>query len=167
MSLNPTNVPPGWAAPHSDDNDGIYWKETRPCTMSDYLHLKDVMGDSTKVDMRTVCGTYNKRWTTYWNQKNPDAVPSGGEGSTVYELQHVGEAGNGVQFSKKAIWHYNADGDYVKELPGNAGEYHKAPQNSSYQDAFVGPEPGSKAALMLGTGEYYWDDVRKLYDIKL
>lgn len=161
-----SNVPPGWAAPHNQDNDGIYWKGEQPLTAEEYLHLLDELGDTTKIDRRTIVGVLDRRWTTYWNVNNPDAVPSGGEGSTVYELQHVGGAGSGVQFSKKEIWHYNADGDYVKEVPGNAGEYHKAPLNSSYQDCYVGPAPASAAALLLSTGEYYWDENRKLYDIK-
>lgn len=158
-------VPDGWSYPAGKDG-GMVWIGKEPATMSDYEALKQGLGDNVQVDMRSIVGLYNIRWTSAWNQQNPNAIPMGGEGSVAYELKLVGEVGNGVQFTKDPIWYYDSDGNLVKGIPPECGAYHQKYVGDGYYDNFEGPEPGSIAAKMHRGGEYYWDDVRKLYDVK-
>ena len=147
-------------------HDGMWWMGKEAVTVADIVALADAFGSDVDVDTRTLVGRHNRSWSTLFNKHNPGAVPSGGEGSTCYELKLVGEEGNGVQFSKDGIWHYDADNNFIKGIPGCAGEYHKAYAGDGYYDSYAGPEPGSVAATMLGDGEYYWDAERALYDIR-
>ena len=121
------------------------------------------------IDLLTIKGTLDPDWTSqYWRGRdegdNPDETYyrdcPGGKGSIHYEYQNVGGEYNGVTFAKEEIWCYNADEEMVKEIPGDAGEYHTIDQTN-----YVGPEPGSKAEEVLGNGAYVWDEASALYQI--
>jgi hypothetical protein len=87
----------------------------------------------------------------------------GGTGSDTYELQRVGGIGGGVSFTRDRIWHYNADNQLVKEMPGDSGEHH---YDVDREVNVVGPAPGSHAAGLLGNGRYIWNSTDELYEIE-
>ena len=117
------------------------------------------------VDLLTIKGTLDPDWTSqYWiTAKDKETYYRdcpGGKGSIHYEYQHVGGEYNGVTFAKEEIWCYNADEELVKDIPGDAGEYHTIDQTN-----YVGPEPDSRAAEVLGKGAYVWDETAELYRV--
>ena len=172
LGLGGGTLPPNWGIPSdvyiggSYRNDGVIWMGKQAVTVADIVALAEATSENVKIDWRSLVGLYHRSWTTFFNQHKPGATPMGGEGSKLYELKLVGEAGNGVDFAEKAIWYTNADGHMVSGIPPNAGAYHMKYVGDGYYDAYEGPEPGSVAATMLGDGEYYWDAERALYDIK-
>ena len=169
--------PSGWAT--SMKGGAPYeWVGDDEVTLEDINRLKDwtpptdvATGSKpeTSIDLLTISGTLDPDWTSqYWFGRNEGDNPDetyyrdcpGGKGSIHYEYQHVGGEYNGVTFAKEEIWCYNADEELVKEIPGDAGEYHTIDQTN-----YVGPEPGSKAEAVLGSGTYAWDETLELYEV--
>ena len=170
-----SGVPEGWSYPNPvmvnghAHTGGMVWIGTAPAHPEDFLDLKFALGETTGIDLLSVCGKYDIRWTTQYNVLTDNPIPSGGKGSECYELQHVGEIGNGVKFAKEPIFAYNPDdleAGIQNEIPPNCGAYHQIVSAGGYIDNFWGPEPASVAADMLGNGEYTWDEQACLYRIK-
>ena len=160
---NEYTPPEGWAT--SRKGGAPYeWVGDAPATMEDIARLRRWKADAT-IDLLTLDGTFNANWTSqYWAGAKDSSTYyrdcPGGRGSIHYEYQLVGGEYNGVTFAKEEIWCYNADEELVKEIPGDAGEYHTIDQTN-----YVGPEKGSKAEEVLGKGAYVWDEAAALYRI--
>lgn len=161
------HVPEGWSFPNAVEgvSDGMVWVGRQPAKLADWLALREGLGEDVSVDRRSIVGLYDQSWSSYWNEKNPDAPKLGGEGSKAYELKLVGEAGNGVEFTREDIWYINVEGSLVKGIPPECGAYHRRYVGDGYYDLYEGPEPNSLAYELHKGGFYYWDDFRKLYDI--
>ena len=143
---------------------GMVWMGNQRVTLDDIQLLKNEMGDSVKIDRGSLVGLYHWAWTSLWTRYS-SGQSAGGVGSEPYELQHVGE-GQGAQFTKEPIWYVDCSGEFVNGIPPEAGCYHMVMVGGGYMDAVEGPEPGSPADKARGNGTFYWDDERKLYDVK-
>ena len=143
---------------------GMVWMGKELVTLDDIQLLKKEMGDNVKVDRGSLVGLYHWAWTSLFTRYS-SGQPAGGVGSEPYELQHVGE-GQGAQFTKEPIWYTTCSGELVKGVPPEAGCYHMVSVGGGYMDAVEGPEEGSPADGVRGGGTFYWDNERKLYDVK-
>jgi hypothetical protein len=137
--------------------------------MEDIARLRRWKADAT-IDLLTLDGTFNANWTSqYWAGAKDSSTYyrdcPGGRGSIHYEYQLVGGEYNGVTFAKEEIWCYNAAGELVKEVPGAAGEHYSVMGADYHNTNYVGPEPGSKAEAVLGSGAYAWDETLELYEV--
>ena len=159
-----------WAYPNKVYIDGSYvtngmeWTGNEAATIADVKALQSAFGDDVEIDKGTLVGLYDWRWTSLWS-RNSTGQPIGGVGSTAYENQHVGES-QGASFSKKDMWYTTCAGQLVYGMPPEAGCYHWVYAGGGYKDAHQGPEKGSPADKARGDGEFYWDDERKLYDVR-
>lgn len=162
------SVPPGQAS------GGMVYMGYLPATKTDYEMLRswlnespyhdfdsiEEMAEQILIDEKSVVGLWHPDWSDDWTDY---AFPPGedrwramgGEGSDEYMTQFLGK---GVQIAREKIWHYNEKGEFVMEIPGLVGEYHAKYLGDGYYDNYVGPEPGSRAAELLGKDQYYLDD---------
>lgn len=143
---------------------GMVWIGKQAVTIDDIRALQDAYGKNVKIDMGSLVGLYDWSWTSLFT-RHSTGQPMGGVGSTAYENQHVGES-QGAVFAKKAIWYTDCSGELVKGIPPEAGCYHLVMVGGGYMDAYEGPEKGSPADKVRGSGEFYWDEERKLYDVR-
>lgn len=159
-----------WAMPGNaaTKDAGMIFTGMKPATEDDWVALEALLRrsrDEVKVDKRTLVGRWNAAWTSEWQETHKNAR-MGGLGSTAYQTQKVGK---GVQFAKKKIWHNNADGKFVKEIPANCGAYH---HDRHLDIAIAGPKPGSQADRRLHgrnkkiAREYFWDKQHEWYGIR-
>lgn len=157
------------------ESDGMVWFGFEPPTDDDYLDLYHYMTsapestwtladfyDNVHFDVYSLVGRWHPLWNSNWNRNksNLPATSSGGLESDVYQRQRVG---SGVKFAKEPVWHYNPEGNLVKEVPDNCGAYH---YDSDREVNVAGPQPGSQADLLLGRrGKYYWDEENQYWEI--
>ena len=143
---------------------GMVWMGKQEATVEDIEAMRNYYGPDAEVDKTSLCGLWCWRWSSLFT-RHSTGQPAGGIGSQTYELQHVGD-GAGALFAKDDIWYTTCLGEFVKGVPPEAGCYHLKYVGDGYHDAYEGPEVGSPADLIRGNGEFYWDDERKLYDVK-
>lgn len=178
LSLGGGGFPPNWGQPSpvyvygEYRTDGLIWLGTGPATSADIEALYDVKPGAA-IDSGTLVGTYAWDWISFSEKvillQGGTPRRMGGIGSQVYEYQHVG-GGDGVTFRKESegkMWYINKAGDLVNGIPpDNAGAYHWVDVGGGYRDAHEGVEQGSAADQILGRGEFFWDESRRLYDVR-
>ena len=163
-------VPPGWSVPSPVFINGEYvdggmvWMGKQEATQEDVAAVQESLGDTVPIDRSSLCGLWCWRWSSFYT-RHTTGTPAGGVGSVTYENQLVGDS-HGVSFAKEPIWYTNCDGVLVKGIPPEAGAYHEVYLGDDYYDLVEGVEPGSIADEIRGNGEFYWDDNRKLYDVR-
>lgn len=173
----PWSHPSPWYNPSSKkyEHDGMVFYGLDKATQEDLDTLNDYLSGTRPgsvnlewkdVDHRALVGRYHAKWSNYWYDNDPNVEPHqkpGGLGSDTYERQLVGY---GVEFAKEPIWHYDAEGNFIKAIPANMGAYHKYNWPDGYSDLIAGPEPESEAAILLNGGSYGWDDEAQYYIIE-
>jgi hypothetical protein len=137
-----------------------------PVTEADWAQLEGYTRtdrDDLPIDQPTLVGRWDYDWSSWYDEQDPDD-PFGGVGSPVYESQLVGVD---VSFTDKAMWYRTVDGEYVKGIPPNLGAYHNWSDGMSTENR-EGPKPGTASAeyLEANGGNYYWDEVRELRDVR-
>ena len=150
---------------------GMVWFGYEECTKEDQQDWVDFVNsgkgsmtiDDFEWDYASFVGRYHPDWTSHHYSNTSGGDKPGGLGSFTYETQHVGA---GVQFAKAPIWHYTAEGEYVKEFPADAGAYHSVDVGGGYSDNHAGPAPDSDAAAYLGDSHYYFDETDCWYEVK-
>lgn len=181
LSLGGGGLPPGWGYPSPIYVNGEYvsggmiWMGKKAATEADIEALRQAVdGAAVTIDDGTLVGIYNWRWHTFAEevallQGRPPTSRMGGLGSQNYENQHVGES-KGALFRKESdgpMWYTDTKGNLVYGIPReNAGCYHQKYVGDGYYDMVEGVEQGSPADKILGKGEFYWDEKRRLYDVK-
>ena len=172
-------LPPNWGYPSpiyvdgKYQSDGMLWLGKEKATEADIQALKAELGEDVEIDEGTLCGTYTWHWIQFSDKvallQGTQPKRMGGLGSQVYEYQLVG-GGDGCTFRKESegdMWYINTAGDLVYGIPpDNAGAYYKKYVGDGYYDNVEGVEQGSAADDALGRGEFYWDEKRRLYDVK-
>ena len=160
---NDPGIPFSYPTPARDGKtDGMIYVGNYPMRDEDYKALVEHTGnDGVKVDPRSVVGLYHYDWSTYRNEVD-DVAKQGGVGSKAYETQLWG--GEGVEFTQDAIWHYNANNEYVKEVPGTVGEHYFC---ATRMANVVGERSGSAAADFIAGHKWVWDENRELWDREL
>ena len=176
---NGQTVPEGWGYPSPVYVNGEYrtggmiWLGKEKATEADIQALKASLGEDVFIDQGTLCGTYTWHWIQFSDKvallQGIQPSRMGGLGSHVYEYQHVG-GGDGCTFRKESegdMWYTNTAGDLVYSIPpDNAGAYYWVDMGDNYRDAHEGVEQGSAADDALGRGEFYWDEARRLYNVR-
>ena len=181
LSTGGGGVPPNWGIPSpvyvggSYKIGGMIWMGKEHATEADIAALQESQGDDdVEIDQGTLVGIYHWSWMSFSDkvaflQGNPKPSRMGGLGSDAYERQLVGE-GDGAIFRKESdgdMWYTTTGGELVYGIPPeNAGCYHNVYVGDGYYDPTEGVEQGSKADEILGKGEFYWDEKRRLYDVK-
>lgn len=181
LSLGGGGIPANWSYPSpiyidgSYQSDGMIWTGKKAATEADIEALKNSdAGPNVKIDERSLSGIYSWRWRTFAEEVmflrgTPPTSRMGGLGSQNYENQLVGES-QGALFRKESdgpMWYTDSKGNLVYAVPPkNAGCYHRKYVGDGYYDAVEGVEQGSPADKILGKGEFYWDEQRRLYDVK-
>jgi len=173
-------LPPGWGYPspiYVDGqylDDGMIWMDKVAATEADIAALNAAVGTVAKIDQGTLVGIYNAFWMTFADKVGfltgrPPVSRMGGLGSQNYENQLVGES-KGALFRKESdgpMWYTDTKGNLVHGIPAaNAGCYHNKYVGDGYYDIVEGVEQGSPADVILGSGEFYWDETRRLYDVR-
>ena len=171
----PTDLMWSYPSPASDGTtEGFVWFGYEAATKEDqqawcdFLNNEKAGGgdhtiENTAWDEASMVGRYHPDWTSNFYSKASGGDKPGGLGSHTYETQHVGA---GVQFAKAPIWHYTAEGEFVKEIPADAGAYHPVDVGGGYSDNHAGPAPDSDAAVYLGDSFYYFDETDCWYEVK-
>lgn len=141
---------------------GYQFVGDQPCTEDDFADLKAQAGtDDYDVDALTLVGCFSPDWTSMYHDAigAPASARPGGKGSPTYETQKVG---TGVSFwlEEDGPGFYYLDGKKTHGIPPNCGAYH---QRGTMR--FAGPQPGSAAEELLGSGVYQWDDENARYEI--
>ena len=147
------------------EHEGYVFMGLEPVTQEDYDKLSAYTGKpvtEADCDAPSLVGRHHPDWNSHFYESVEPHQRPGGLGSDTYREQKVGD---GVKFATKAIWHTNAEGNMVKEIPGDCGEYHTVMYPGGYADNFVGPAPESQAEERLGDGSYYFDDNHEWYAI--
>jgi len=155
-----------WSYPGGPgDGDGMVWYGLERATLDDIQEIKDFReSDDTGIDKMSLCGRYDRNWNSASYASMDMRNPNGGLGSVTYEHQHINH--DQVQFAKEPRWHYNADGEFVKEVPADCGAYHRVDLGEGYYDYYSGPEPESPAAEELGNGHYIFHWLHKWYEVE-
>jgi len=174
------SLPPNWGYPSpvyvggEYRTDGMIWMGKERATEADIEALNEAVGATAGVDDGTLVGIYSPLWITFADkvaflQGNPPTSRMGGLGSQNYENQLVGES-DGALFRKPTdgdMWYTTTEGNLVYGIPpDNAGCYHNVYVGDGYYDPTEGVAQGSAADKILGRGEFYWDEKRRLYDVK-
>lgn len=151
---------PNPAEGHKPKTKGMVWMGKEEATDADLDELFEMMDGKVAVDKMSLVGRHAPNYNSYFYHVTEQQNPNGGKGSKTYEHQKVG---SGVDFTDEPIWHINAAGTMVKDVPPNCGAHH---YNSEEGVNYAGPEPGSEAEKLLGDGQYKWGEGRGLYLIK-
>jgi hypothetical protein len=151
------------------ESNGWVFFGLEPVTEEDIQALVDLINPEGLLDFMystdeaSLVGRHHRDWSSnFYATVEPHQRP-GGLGSPTYERQLVGA---GVQFAKEPIWHYNTDGQFVKEIPADMGAYHTYIWPDGYSDNIAGPEKGSEAETLLDGGSYGWDEEAQYYIIQ-
>jgi len=175
LSLGGGTLPEGWS--HANPiyiggeykTGGFVWTGKHPATADDLSAIAKFGAP----DQGTVSGLYSWDYHRFdelmaYLQGRPPTNRMGGIGSQNYENQLVGES-DGALFRKESdgpMWYTNSEKKLVYGIPPMAGCYHKKYVGDGYYDNVEGVEQGSKADAILGRGEFYWDEARRLYDVR-
>lgn len=158
MSEKPVSPDSHWSWP-ANSGSGFVWFGKYAAKPSDYDALNKMMGYEAPVQEQSVVGRYHPDWNSAWYVTVEPHRRPGGKGSRPYEAQWCGD---GVRFIKERIWHFNDEGNMVKEVPANCGAYHRVYDGDGYLN-YAGPTPGSEADTLLGTQSYNWDEDYEWY----
>jgi len=155
-SLSRTNLT--WSYPGGPGRgDGMVWYGVRPATDLDITAIRLFLQNSTApVDERSLVGRYHRDWNSAGYATVAIRNRNGGIGSSTYESQHVSK--DQVSFSKRDMWHYDADGEFIMGVPAEAGAYWKDDLGDGAYNYYAGPKPDSAAWFERGTGKYAWDE---------
>jgi hypothetical protein len=146
-------------------NRGVVWMGLKKATEKDIQAAADFFGvprSKLAIDKASLVGRHHQDWNSHFYEVRRPSQRPGGLGSKTYELQKVGE---GVEFAKRPIFHFDAKGNYERKMPGKLGEHHKLFKGDT-NDAYVGPRTGSVAAKRVAGKEFYFDAKRGYYNVR-